>query len=488
MDTASRLEKVRKLVFLVCLSMIISGPATAAPAPDQTLSKPEIQRTIGKLKDPEKRDELIRNLQALEKAQAKGNTRSATFPVDGEDLWPWIQRSFTELRDAVLNVNPRQVITSLLLTVATLIGAVAVRWLILRMLRTLYVRVVSHSKQERKAMRLPRPISRTVNVIVGVAGLGLVLESWGLKVSGLLKTDVGALVAEKLLAIGLIVLITVTLWHVAAILVERLLRVGLHDSGGRRERRLDTLVPLLRSVTQVVIAVLATLLVLSELGINIGPILAGAGILGLAVGFGAQTLVKDLITGVIILLEDTASVNDVIEVGGHAGMVEKMRIRTIQMRDLAGIVHVVPYSEVASIKNYTKNFSYYLFEIGVAYREDTDEVVKLLQALDEEMRQDDDFKDRILEPLEILGVDRFAASAVIIKARIRTKAQERWDVGREFKRRIKNRFDEAGIEIPFPHTTLYFGEPKQGEAPRLPLGLGKEEAELLETFASGGRG
>jgi small conductance mechanosensitive channel len=207
--------------------------------------------------------------------------------------------------------------------------------------------------------------------------------------------------------------------------------------------------------------------------VNIGPLLAGAGILGLAIGFGAQTLVKDLITGVTILLEDGATVGDVIEVAGHAGVVEEMRIRVIQLRDLAGNVHLVPYSDVTTIKNFTKEFSYYLFEIGVAYREDTDEVCEVLKQLSDELQQDSEFGPDILEPLEILGVDQFADSAVIIKARMKTKPIRQWAIGREFNRRMKKRFDERNIEIPFPHTTLYFGEPREGNPP--PLHIARDE-------------
>ncbi|MBD3649546.1 MAG: mechanosensitive ion channel family protein [Pseudomonadales bacterium] len=276
-------------------------------------------------------------------------------------------------------------------------------------------------------------------------------------------------------------MITVIMWHAADIVVERtLLMHAKNMEHERRARRLDTLVPLLRSIIQITIAILSALLILSELGINIGPLLAGAGILGLAVGFGAQTLVKDLITGVTILLEDAASLDDVIEVGNHMGKVEEMRIRVLQLRDLAGVVHVIPYSEVTSIKNYTKDFSYYLFDVGIAYREDVDEVMEVLKKLSDEICEDEEFKDLILEPLEILGVDQFADSAVVIKARIKTQPRERWAVGREFNRRMKKRFDEEGIEIPFPHRTVYVGEPKECMAPSMPLTFAEKEEKLLE--------
>jgi small conductance mechanosensitive channel len=205
--------------------------------------------------------------------------------------------------------------------------------------------------------------------------------------------------------------------------------------------------------------------VLSELGMDIGPLLAGAGVVGLAIGFGSQKLVQDVINGVFILFEDSIAVGDVVQVGDHAGVVEALSIRSIRLRDLSGQVHTVPFSAVDTVINMTKDFSYYLLDIGVAYRENTDEVVAVVKDIVEEMREDPNFKDAILEPLDVLGVNAFADSAVVIRARIKTLPSKQWGVGREFNRRMKQRFDERGIEIPFPHTTLYFGEGKDGTAP-----------------------
>jgi small conductance mechanosensitive channel len=309
-------------------------------------------------------------------------------------------------------------------------------------------------------------------------------------VGELLRTTLGARIAEAALAVGLILVITSVAWHVAGLLVVRLLTLA---AGRRRDertvRRVDALVPLMRSVLQMIIGVLAALLILSELGVNIAPLLAGAGILGLAVGFGAQTLVKDLITGVTILLEDGATVGDVVEVAGHAGVVEEMRIRVIELRDLAGAVHLIPYSEVTSIINHTQDFSFHLMEVGVAYREDTDEVCGVLNEISDEMRRDDTFGPDILEPLEILGVDKFADSAVVIKARLKTKPGRQWATGREFNRRMKQQFDRRGIEIPFPHTTVYFGEPKQGKAPPARLAIDdSSKQEVSEATSSDQQG
>jgi small conductance mechanosensitive channel len=209
------------------------------------------------------------------------------------------------------------------------------------------------------------------------------------------------------------------------------------------------------------------MMILEKLGIQIGPILAAAGVLGLAVGFGAQKLVEDVISGFFILLEDQIRVNDVVVISGTGGLVEKVNLRMVVLRDLAGNVHYIRNGSIGTVTNMTKEYSRYVFDIGVAYREDTDEVVEVIKKVDEEMRADSGFKDLILEPIEILGVDKFADSAVIIKARTKTKPVQQWAVGREFNRRLKKKFDELGIEIPFPHTTLYMGQDKNGNSPAL---------------------
>jgi small conductance mechanosensitive channel len=202
-------------------------------------------------------------------------------------------------------------------------------------------------------------------------------------------------------------------------------------------------------------------------GIDLKPLLAAAGLGGLAIGFGAQSLVKDLISGFFILLENSVRVGDVVELAGVAGIVEQIELRVIRLRDLSGNVHVIPNGVIDKVKNMTSDYSYYLFDVGVAYREDVDEVMALLQEIAEELRRDPRFADDILEPLDMLGVDQFADSAVIIKCRIKTKPIQQWRVGREMNRRIKKTFDVKGIEIPFPHRRICWGEPKKGSPPPL---------------------
>lgn len=230
-------------------------------------------------------------------------------------------------------------------------------------------------------------------------------------------------------------------------------------------QRAHTLTHIVRDVARIAIFLVGVMMILSEVGIDLKPLLAAAGLGGLAIGFGAQSLVKDLISGFFILLENSVRVGDVVEVAGVSGLVEEIELRTIRLRDLSGNVHVVPNGVIDKVKNMTKDYSYSLFNIGVAYRENVDEVMVVLHEIAEELRGDLQFKDDILEPLEMLGVDQFADSAVIIKCRIKTKPIKQWRVGREMNRRIKKTFDAKGIEIPFPHQTIYWGEPKQGTPP-----------------------
>lgn len=232
-------------------------------------------------------------------------------------------------------------------------------------------------------------------------------------------------------------------------------------------KRAFTLTHIVRDVARIVILFVGMTMILSEVGVDLKPLLAAAGLGGLAIGFGAQSVVKDLISGFFILWENSVRIGDVVEVAGVAGVVEEIELRTIKLRDLSGNLHVVPNGVIDRVKNLTKDYSYYVIDLGVAYRENVDEVMGVLQEIAEDLRRDSRFADDILEPLEMLGVDQFAPFAVVIKCRIKTEPLKQWRVGREMNRRIKNTFDAKGIEIPFPHQTIYWGEPKKGTPPPL---------------------
>jgi small conductance mechanosensitive channel len=246
-------------------------------------------------------------------------------------------------------------------------------------------------------------------------------------------------------------------------------------------KRTTTFSTIIRYILNIAIFFVALILILEKFGVEFGPILAAAGIFGLAIGFGAQSLIKDVISGLFILLEDQIRVGDVIQISGKGGIVEKINLRTTTLRDLAGNVHYVPNGQIDVVTNMTKEYSRYVFDIGVAYRENVDEVIHVIKEVDEELRKDPAFKDDILEPLEVLGLDQFADSAIIIKARTTTKPIKQWGVAREFNRLLKKKFDEKDIEIPFPHLTLYMGQDKQGQSPPMNILLKKNQNEAVET-------
>lgn len=265
-----------------------------------------------------------------------------------------------------------------------------------------------------------------------------------------------------------IFLLTIIALKIAAILSNRLVSVlARRKQDAEYQKRTETLGSVIRNTMRIVILVATAMMIMKELGIEIGPVLAAAGIVGLAVGFGAQNLVQDIISGFFILMEDQIRVGDVIQTAGKGGLVEKVNLRMTVLRDLAGNVHFIRNGKIDIVTNMTKDFSRFVFEIGVAYREDVDEVIEVIRKVDEEMRGDPDYKHDILEPIEVLGLDQFADSALIIKARNKTVPIQQWRVAREFNRRLKKKFDELDIEIPFPHRTIYMGQDKQGQAPPL---------------------
>ena len=264
-----------------------------------------------------------------------------------------------------------------------------------------------------------------------------------------------------------VLLILVLVWILSRVIrtmlkrLEHALVAKGHAEGdipSEAAKRAETLVKLLRQGIVIVMWVMAILLILRQLGVDVGPILASAGIVGVAVGFGAQHLVRDVIAGFFMILENQVRVGDVAVINGTGGLVEKINFRTIVLRDLSGVVHTFPNGTINTLANMTREWSAFVFEIGVAYKEDTDKVVEVLTRVGAELRQDPHFGALMLGDVEIFGVDKFADSAVVIKGRTRTLPIKQWDVGREYQRRVKKAFDQAGIEIPFPHLSVYFGE------------------------------
>ncbi|MDP3350066.1 mechanosensitive ion channel family protein [Hydrogenophaga sp.] len=270
-----------------------------------------------------------------------------------------------------------------------------------------------------------------------------------------------------------VTLIIVAAWVLIAVLQRaiRTLRERIASRMDDREsaKRAETLGRVFRYLASVVVSLIAMMLVLAELGVSVAPILGAAGVVGLAIGFGAQSLVKDFFTGFFILLENQIRQGDVVKLGDHAGMVEVVTLRYVQLRDYDGNVHYVPNGHISTVINMTRGFSNAVMDIGVAYRENVDEVMAVMHSVAAELRKDPAFQLKIMADLEMAGVNSWADSAVIIRCRFRTLPLEQWGVKREYLRRLKAAFDEHGIEIPYPHMTVYAGQDRQGKAPAFPL-------------------
>jgi small conductance mechanosensitive channel len=278
--------------------------------------------------------------------------------------------------------------------------------------------------------------------IVDVEAIVKWLMSSGLKVILML---VGALVVVRL-----------------ATFVTRRVEDAFEDNDpstmNEREKQAATLGKVIRNITRILVWGIVVMMVLKELGIDIGPILAGVGLMGLAVGFGAQSLVKDFIAGMFVLIENQYNVGDVVQAAGASGLVEKITLRATTLRDYEGNVHIIPNGTIDVVTNKTRQWSRFVLDIGVAYKESVDDVMHILKEIGDELAADSKFASMITAPLEVLGVQDFADSAVIIRVMFTTQPVKQWTVGREFRRRVKNTFDAKGIEIPFPHTTIYLGD------------------------------
>ena len=271
--------------------------------------------------------------------------------------------------------------------------------------------------------------------------------------------------AVQLIRVLVIVILAYVILAIVGRLIPRLraytVAIMISHAGGSAlelEKRAATLAGIARNTAAVLVVGVAAMMVLREVGFDIAPILAGAGVVGLAVGFGAQNLVRDVISGIFLLVENQIRVNDVAIINGTGGLVEEINLRTTVLRSQDGVVHIFPNGTITTLSNMTREYSYYVFDIGVAYGEDTDRVSAVLSEVAAEVQAEERYGALILSPLEILGVDKFADSAVIVKARIKTLPIQQWTVGREINRRLKKKFDEVGIEIPFPQRTLHFHE------------------------------
>lgn len=282
-------------------------------------------------------------------------------------------------------------------------------------------------------------------------------------------------VVNTLLKIALILFLAWVAYRMLGVLTRRIERAV--DRGDPKtitiqEQRAKTMVGLVRNVGLVLITILTLFMILNAVGIKIGPLLATAGVAGLAISFGAQSLVKDIISGLFILFENQFGVGDVIRVSSVSGRVERMTLRIVVLRDVQGVVHVIPNGEITLVSNLTRAFSRAVFEVGVAYKEDADHVMEVMREVGRTLWEDPQWRPLLTEEITVPGIESFGDSSVNIRIMATTMPLAQWDVARELRRRIKRRFDEEGIEIPFPHQTLFWGGGQK------PSGFSEEAAAL----------
>jgi small-conductance mechanosensitive channel len=296
-----------------------------------------------------------------------------------------------------------------------------------------------------------QPLLRgVINLVVTLVALGVLLEIWGVPVAPYVRHGtLGGRAVDALGTSALVVLLALAVWEgVNAAIAGHLARLA-RDAQVARSARLRTLLPMLRTTLMAVIFVFAALMVLSQIGVNTAPLLAGAGVVGIAIGFGSQKLVQDVITGLFLLLENTMQVGDTVSLAGLTGTVETLSIRTIRLRALDGSVHLIPFSAVTTVTNQTRDYGYAVLDVTAGYNEEPDHIADVLRTVAGEMRADPVWAEAIVDDIDVMGVDKFTDNAWVLRARVKTVAARRWAVQREYNRRLKYRFDELAIESPF---------------------------------------
>jgi len=317
---------------------------------------------------------------------------------------------------------------------------------------------------EARANRYVPVLKGVVSFLIVVIALLFLLEAWGLDAFAWFgRGQLGARLLGSLVSMTLTVVIALAVWELSNAAIARHLAKLSRDAQAARSARVRTLLPMLRTVLSAAIIVFVALNVLTEIGVNVAPLIAGAGVIGIAVGFGAQTLVRDVITGAFLLFEDAIAVGDVVQLSSLSGVVEQLTIRSIKLRALDGSVHIIPFSAVTTVTNMTRDFGFAVLDVVVAYGEDTDRVADALRQIATEVRAEAKCAPQIRDDIEIMGVDKMTDTGVTIRARIKTDPAARWAVGREFNRRIRQRFEELGIEMA---TQPYAVGKREGDFPK----------------------
>lgn len=298
--------------------------------------------------------------------------------------------------------------------------------------------------------RLKGFVYTLAHLVVWLVFIELGLRVWGLSLIRITEGD-GHEITVKLFGLGGTLLFAWLIWILADTAIHHALT---RSRKGLANARAQTMMPLIRNVLFAAIFIIALIVALANMGMNVTPLLAGAGVIGLAIGFGAQSLVADLITGLFIIIEDSLAIDDYVDVGGHLGTVEGLTIRTVRLRDIDGIVHTIPFSEIKSIKNYSREFGYAIFRVAIPYNMEIDDAIKLMREVGQKMRSDPLQRRNIWSPLEIQGVESFESGSAILRARFKTAPIKQWEVSRAFNLSLKRHLDEAGLDLATPRLSV----------------------------------
>ncbi len=341
-----------------------------------------------------------------------------------------------------------------LLTAAILVGARLLSGVLDRVVERAFAGDGSGQVAARRK-RYRQVIKNVLHLAIAILAAMAVIESWGGDTLAWLGGDTGQRVLSSVTTILAVIAVAVVVWEAVSASIERYLaRTDLDGRPVARSARARTLLPLLRNAFTVLLVLVVALIVLSEVGVNVAPLIAGAGVVGVAIGFGSQKLVQDVITGAFILFEDTIAIGDTVTIGDHSGTVEGMSIRTIRIRSGTGELHTLPFSSVSTVVNQSRGFAIFPFTIGIAYDADIDRVMAVMKEVGEALRADTAWSAQMAGPVEVFGIDKFGDLAMTVSGQIRTGPGVQATVGREYFRRLKKRFDELGIVLPH---TVYIG-------------------------------
>ena len=307
-----------------------------------------------------------------------------------------------------------------------------------------------HKRHALYSERLKSFIYTLAHLVVWLVFIELGLRVWGLSLISFTEGE-GHEISVKLFGLAGTLLFAWLIWILSDTAIHHALT---RSRKGLANARAQTMMPLIRNVLFATIAIIALIVALANMGMNVTPLLAGAGVIGLAIGFGAQSLVADLITGLFIIIEDSLAIDDYVDVGGHLGTVEGLTIRTVRLRDIDGIVHTIPFSEIKSIKNYSREFGYAIFRVAIPYNMEIDDAIKLMREVGQKMRTDPLQRRNIWSPLEIQGVESFESGSAILRARFKTAPIKQWEVSRAFNLSLKRHLDEAGLDLATPRLSV----------------------------------